>query len=284
MMEKIVKIKSPLVSVNWLRQNIDATNLIVLNGTLPKVTAKKTIQKLENQCIPKARFFDIKKEFSLQGAQFPNTVLEPKSFEASARALGINNDACIVVYDEHGIYSAPRVWWLFKTMGFNNIAVLDGGFPAWKEKGYDIEEKQGHLFKKGNFTVNYIAGLLLNSNSVLNALNDSINQIVDARSSGRFYATSPEPRAEIRSGRIPTSKSLPYSSLLNHTELKSIVQLQALFKEMSLENKNLIFSCGSGITACVLALGATVAGFDTVAVYDGSWTEWGSLQHLPIEK
>ena len=284
MMEKKVKIKSPLVSVNWLCQNIDATNLIVLNGTLPKVTAKEAIQKIENKCIPKARFFDLKKVFSLQGAQFPNTVLEPIDFESKARALGINKDSCIVVYDEHGIYSAPRVWWLFKTMGFDNVAVLDGGFPTWKEAGYSIEEKQEHPSKNGNFTVNYIVGLMLNSNSVLNSLNDTTKQIVDARSSGRFYATVPEPRAEIRSGHIPNSKSLPHSSLLNDSELKSTAELQELFKEVNLENNTLIFSCGSGITACVLALGATVAGFDNLAVYDGSWTEWGSLQHLPIEK
>ena len=283
-MEKIVKIKSPLASVNWLCQNIDATNLIVLNGTLPKVAAKKAIQKLENKCIPKARVFDLKKVFSLQGAQFPNTVLEPIDFESRARAIGINKDSCIVVYDEHGIYSAPRVWWLFKTMGFDNVAVLDGGFPAWKEAGYSIEEKQEHPFKKGNFTVNYIAGLLLNSNSVLNSLNDTTKQLLDARSSGRFNATVPEPRAEIRSGHIPNSKNLPHSSLLNGSELKSATELQDLFKNVSLENNELIFSCGSGITACVLALGAAVAGFDNLAVYDGSWTEWGSLQHLPIEK
>lgn len=279
-----MKIKSPLVSVNWLCQNIDATNLIVLNGTLPKVTAKKAIQKLENKCIPNARFFDLKKVFSLQGAQFPNTVLEPIDFESRARALGINKDSCIVVYDEHGIYSAPRVWWLFKTMGFDNVAVLDGGFPTWKEAGYSIEEKQKHPFKKGNFAVNYIAGLLVNSKSVLNSLNDTTKQIVDARSSDRFYATVPEPRAEIRSGHIPNSKNLPHSSLLNSSELKSTAELQELFKEVNSKNNNLIFSCGSGITACVLALGATVAGFDNLAVYDGSWTEWGSLQHLPIEK
>ncbi len=284
MMNKRLEIKSPLVSVNWLRQHIDATNLIVLDGTLPKVATKKTIQEQENKCIPRARFFDIKKVFSLQGAQFPNTVLEPKDFESRARTLGINKDSCIVVYDEHGIYSSPRVWWLFKTMGFDNVAVLDGGFPAWKEIGYSIEEKQECHFKKGNFTVNYNAGLLINSNSVLNSLNDSTKQILDARSSGRFYATSPEPRAEIRSGHIPNSKNLPYSSLLNGSKLKSTTELQELFKNVSLENNKLIFSCGSGITACVLALGAVAAGFDNLAVYDGSWTEWGSLPYLPIEK
>ncbi len=279
-----VKIKSPLVSVNWLCQHIDATNLIVLNGTLPKVSPQKTIQQLENHGIPKARNFDIKNVFSLQGAQFPNTVLDPKDFESNARALGINNDSCIVVYDEHGIYSAPRVWWLFKTMGFENIAVLNGGFPAWKKAGFAIEEKSGSPFKKGNFEVNYQPGLLVSSNSVLNSLNDATKQILDARSSGRFDAIVPEPRAEVRSGHIPNSKNLPYSSLLNGSELKSKGELQELFKNISLEKKELIFSCGSGITACVLALGATIAEYENLSVYDGSWTEWGSLPHLPVEK
>jgi len=283
-MSEKINITKPLVSVNWLHQNSDATNLIVLNGTLAKVTTLKAGQDAENQCIPNARFFDIKKVFSLQKAQFPNTVLEPKDFEARARELGINKDSCIVVYDEHGIYSSPRVWWLFKAMGHDNIAVLDGGLPRWKKAGYAIEAKRERHFEQGNFTEKYNAGLLINSKSVLNALKDTTKQIIDARSSGRFYATSPEPRAEVRSGHIPTSKSLPYSSVLNGSELKSRTDLQKLFENVSDEKKALIFSCGSGITACVLALGATVSGRTNLAVYDGSWTEWGSLQNLPIEK
>ena len=283
-MSNSLKINKPLVSVNWLHQNIEATNLIVLNGTLPKVTLQKEQAKINDSQITNAHFFDIKKVFSIQGAQFPNTALEPKDFESKARALGINKDSCIVVYDEHGIYSAPRVWWLFKTMGYENVAVLDGGLPAWKKAGYTVEEKQEHSVDTGNFIANYNSNLLIHSTAVLNSLNDSTKQLLDARSSARFYTTEPEPRAEIRSGHIPNSKSLPYSSLLSGLELKSKKELQTLFKEVSSENKELIFSCGSGITACVLALGATIAGYEKLAVYDGSWTEWGSLQRLPIEK
>jgi thiosulfate/3-mercaptopyruvate sulfurtransferase len=282
-MSKILKIDKPLVSVNWLFQNIEATNLIVLNGTLDKVTAKETVHKPDSQCIPNARFFDIKKVFSIQGAEFPNTRLEPEDFQLKARELGINNDSCIVVYDEHGIYSSARVWWLFKTMGFNNVAVLNGGFPAWKEASCTIEEKQENHFKKGDFKASYDATLLIDSDAVLNSLNDSTKQILDARSLGRFRSTAPEPRAEIRSGHIPNSKSLPYSSVLNGPELKSTKELQELFREVNQEQKGMIFSCGSGITACVLALGATIVGYDELAIYDGSWTEWGTLPHLPTE-
>ena len=283
-MSSSLKINKPLVSVNWLHQNIEATNLIVLNGTLPKVTLKSNEIKTEESQIPITRVFDIKKVFSIQGAQFPNTVLAPKDFEIKARDLGINSDSCIIVYDEYGMYSAPRVWWLFKTMGFDNIAVLDGGFPAWKEAGYSIEKKQVHHFDKGNFTVNYNPNLLINSDTLLNLLNKTDKQIVDARSAGRFYSTAPEPRAEIRSGHIPNSKNLPYSTLVSGGKLKSKKALEILFKEVNPNNNEMIFSCGSGITACVLALGATIAGFDDLAIYDGSWTEWGSLPHLPIEK
>ena len=155
MKNTLLKINKPLVSVNWLYQQIDATNLVVLNTTLLKVTANKDQNQSENFQIKGARFFDIKNEFSNQEAIFPNTALEPKNFELKARRLGINNDSCIVVYDEYGIYSSPRVWWLFKTMGYDNVAVLNGGFPAWKLSDYSVEEKKSGSFSHGNFSVNY---------------------------------------------------------------------------------------------------------------------------------
>ena len=207
-----------MVSVNWLHQKIDATNLVVLDGTIPKVSQQKTDAKFEEFQIPNARFFDIKKAFSIQGAAFPNTALHPKDFENKARELGVNKDSCIVVYDEHGIYSSPRVWWLFKAMGFDNIAVLDGGLPAWTNANYPIEKKQTHHFDLGNFKVNYHPNKIINSDFVLQSINKSTKQVVDARSKGRFNATEPEPRKEIRSGRIPSSTNLPYSTLLNNLE------------------------------------------------------------------
>ena len=281
---KSLQINKPLVSVNWLYQHLDATNLVVLNGTLPKVALKENQSILVDNQIPNTRFFDIKKEFSIQGAQFPNTALKPVDFQEKARKLGINKDSCIVVYDEYGIYSSARVWWLFKTMGFDNVAVLDGGFPLWKTHEFPVEKKQTHFYSKGNFTANYNQELLINAANVLAAVSDSKKQILDARSSDRFFSLVSEPRAELRSGHIPNSKNLPYTSLLNGTILKSTEDIEKLFTALKVEKKQLIFSCGSGVTACVLALGATLLGCNNVAVYDGSWTEWGSLQYLPIEK
>ena len=283
-MENLLQIEKPLVSVNWLYQHKDATNLIVLDGSIPKVSLNKTASNIEEKQISLSRFFDIKKVFSIQEAPFPNTVLNPEDFEKEARNLGINKNSCVVVYDIYGIYSSARVWWLFKTMGFSNIAVLDGGLPEWEKAKFPTEKKQHHHFELGDFKADYQTGKIINSDVVLQSISQDKIQILDARSSGRFNSTELEPRKEIRNGRIPTSKSLPYSSLLNGGFLKSEEELIQGFKEINPENKEMIFSCGSGITACVLALGAIIADYKNIAVYDGSWTEWGSLAHLPIEK
>lgn len=283
-MSNLLQIDKPLVSVNWLCENLNATNLVVLNATLPKVTASNSTEIIEEFQIPNTRFFDLKKVFSMQGADFPNTVLPENDFEKEVQKLGINKDSCIIVYDEYGIYSAPRVWWLFKNFGFENVAVLNGGFPAWKKENFLVEQKSTFNFSKGNFKANYKSGLLVDLNLVLSSIEDSSIQILDARSTGRFNASAPEPRTEVRSGHIPNSKSLPYSSIISDGKMKSNEELKLLFNDVNSENRNMIFSCGSGITACVLALGATIAGYESLAVYDGSWTEWGSLSHLPIEK
>ena len=278
-----LKLKGPLVSIEWLCQHIDASNLVVLNGTMSKVSSKKERSFLETTQIPNARFFDLQNVFSKQEAAYPNTSLEPEVFQTKIRDLGIRNDSCIVVYDEHGIYSSPRVWWLFKTMGFDNIAVLNGGFPAWKLAAGLVENKVEHFVEKGDVTVRYNMELLLNADQVVTSLSDTSKQIIDARSSGRFYAIELEPRQDIRRGHIPGSKSLPYTQVLERDEFKSVAALQELFTEVAAVDKALIFSCGSGITACILVLGATLAGYKKLAVYDGSWTEWGSVSKLPIE-
>ena len=280
----MLKVPKALVSADWLRKNIDAENLIVLNGTIPKVTAKKESNKKVSEQIKGSLFFDIKKQFSKVNAEYPNTVLSYKEFEEQAQELGINQTSCIVVYDEYGIYSSARVWWLFKLMGFDNIAVLDGGFPVWKLKEYPTERKQENKLSKGNFKANYRSELFKDFNQVLKNLNKEEFLVADARSKARFLVEAPEPRKEVRGGRIPKSVSLPYSELLEEGSLKSKEELKLIFKEVNPENQKMVFSCGSGITACVLALGAEVSENKNYAVYDGSWTEWGSKLELPIEK
>jgi len=280
-----LKIDTPIVSLDWLFKNLNNENLIVLDASIPKVIAKKEeVSAHERQYIKGAIFFDIKNSFSDLNAAFPNTILSPKKFQESAQKIGINKDSCIVVYDDFGIYSAPRVWWMFNLMGFTNIAVLNGGFPQWKNKKYPIENQEIYLFKKGNFTVNYQPERIKFTNDVFCAIKNKTILIADARSKGRFYASEPEPRTDVKGGHIPNSVNLSYLEIIKNGKIKPKKDLKTIFNAINPENKALIFSCGTGITASILALGAELSGIKNYAVYDGSWTEWASTEGLPIEK
>ena len=273
----------PVISVDLLFSELENKNLVILDCTIPKVTEKSNIIEEKNQ-IKGAIFFDIKKMFSDVDSPFPNTILSPKEFEEKAQLLGINNDSIVVCYDDLGVYSAPRVWWMFKLMGFKNVAVLDGGLPAWRKLNYLIEKPNNIKLNKGNFTANYQSKKVKFTNDVLLSSKKKDNLIADARSKGRFYGTIPEPRKDVKSGHIPNSVSFPFSEIIENGLFKSTSELKSIYKNINPDNKDFIFSCGTGITAAILALGAEIAGYKNYAVYDGSWTEWGSTNGLPIEK
>lgn len=283
-MIEALQIPGPLVSAQWLHQYKDAPNLIILDATLPKVTVKKPQKDSIKRQIPNARFFDIKNTFSDLNGAFPNTMLSATDFEDQAQRLGIHKDSCIVVYDDHGIYSAPRAWWSFKSVGFNNIAVLNGGLPHWIAAGFETELPMERNYQHGNFRSEYHEGMFVASEDVLASIENRSHLILDARSAGRFLGTDEEPREGVRSGHIPGSRSFPYSGILIDGCLKSEVELREMFTAVNPDSNKMTFSCGTGITACVLALGAEVSGYSDINVYDGSWTEWGSLLDLPIEK
>ena len=266
-----ITITKPLVSVLWLYDNLEAENLIVLDGTINKVFNKTQLQ------IPNTRFFDIKNKFSNISAAFPSTLPSEAQFQKEARALGINNESAIVVYDDKGIYSSARVWWLFKAFGFDNVAVLDGGFPEWIKAGYATEPMKPFEGKAGNFEVTYKPELMTFFEDVKMASKTKSHTIIDARSAGRFNCVEPEPRAGLRMGTIPNSVNLPFEDLLTENLLLEEEAIDAKFEKLANKEAPIIFSCGSGITACVLALGATMTGYTNISVYDGSWTEWGSL-------
>lgn len=266
-----IKLSQPLVSVSWLHNNLEAENLIVLDGTINKVFDENNLQ------IPNTRFFDIKNKFSDTSAPFPSTFPSEKQFQKSAQELGIHQDSAIVVYDDKGIYSSARVWWLFKAFGFENVAVLDGGFPAWMKAGFSTEKMKPHTGKLGNFEAKLKPELILFFNDMKVASETKSHTIIDARSEARFKSLEPEPRAGLRMGTIPNSVNLPFENLLENNQFLPKQELEAKFKALAKPEEPIIFSCGSGITACVLALGATMAGYKNISVYDGSWTEWGSL-------
>lgn len=266
-----IKLPTDILSVEWLKANKNAANLIILDGTINKVfnTALKQI--------PKARLFDIKKKFSDVSNPFPSAFPSLEQFEKEARILGVNQNSAIVVYDDKGIYSSARVWWLFKAFGFNNIAVLNGGFPAWKQADYSTELMTKYNGGFGDFTAKLQPNYMLFFNDIEKAAKSQSHKIIDARAAARFNCEVPEPKEGLRMGTIPNSVNLPFTDLLKDGLLKPEKDLIALFNRVAKQDDPIVFSCGSGLTACVLALGASLSGYSNISVYDGSWTEYGTL-------
>lgn len=260
-----------VVSVKWLKNNIDNKNLVVLDGTINKVINDKQKQ------IPKARYFDIKTKFSNTADPFPSAFPSEAQFQKEARALGINKKSTIVIYDDKGIYSSARVWWMFKAFGHDKVAVLNGGFPKWLEVDYHTEPLITYNGEEGDFEAKLKPDYMLFFEDIKNASQNSSYTIIDARSAARFNMEEPEPREGLRMGTIPNSKNLPYTDLLEDGKIKDKVDLEKQLNMVARKEDNVIFSCGSGITACILALGAYRAGYNNISVYDGSWTEWGTL-------
>ena len=280
-MSEIV-LKNPLVSADWLYENLDASNLIVLDASLPKAGMGE--DTLSRSLIEGARYMDLKNRWAQKDARFPNTMLDALGFERVAQEFGIDNSSALVFYDQHGIYSSARGWYMFRAMGHDNVAVLDGGLPSWEQAGSPVMPKKNYAGRLGNFKARLDSNYFKDHKEVFAELQHSSKQVLDARARERFQGLVAEPREGLRSGHIPGSKSLPFAELQEGGKMKDKKILEALFQKTSKTNQSLVFSCGSGITACVLALGAELTGRSGYSVYDGSWTEWGSLPELPVEK
>lgn len=271
-----ISISKPIVSVEWLFNHLNDDKLLIFDASMDKVTSDDNA--LEELQIHKTQFFDIKHVFSDTSAPFPNTVPSAEQFTKEAQNLGVNSDSVIVVYDDKGIYSSARVWYLFKAFGFKNIAVLNGGLPKWKEANYPLDIKQANERPKGNFVAKYDTDAFKFFNDIQESSKNKDHLIIDARSANRFKGIAPEPRKGLRSGTIPNSVNIPFTDLLNNDQsFKAINELENEFESINAKDQHLVFSCGSGITACVLALGAELIGKTNYSVYDGSWTEYGSL-------
>ena len=262
----------PIVSSKWLLENLSDPDLVLLNAS-PSSNVSGLKSKLDKIQIAGSRTFDLKENFSDKNSALPNTLLSPEDFQMEVRQLGINQNSKIVVYDNLGIYTSPRVWWMFKTMGHQEVAVLNGGLPDWVNNGYATEPIQQYSYGSGDFIASLNSDLVKGFDVMLSCSTNQEAVIFDARSKGRFDGTAPEPRAGLRSGSIPNSLNLPWKEVLVDGKFKSTMELREIFSEVKKEDA-VVFSCGSGLTACIILLAASLVLDNRMGVYDGSWTEW----------
>jgi thiosulfate/3-mercaptopyruvate sulfurtransferase len=223
--------------------------------------------------IPGSLRFDFDDVLRDHNTSLPHMLPSPEFFTDEMQKLGVNHDSAIVVYDKVGVYSSPRACWMFRAMGHKQVAVLDGGLPAWIRAGYETVPTLATPKGRGDFASLPQGGLFVDSKFVLQALKDSTFSVIDARSAGRFKGQDPEPRAGLRGGHMPNAVNIPYTNVLENGLIMSKSKLQSIFEQY--KDKKMTFSCGSGVTACVVALAAEQAGYKDLAVYDGSWSEWG---------
>ncbi len=241
------------------------------------------VKQRKFEYIPGSIAFDFQEQFADKSSDLSNTMLGPQEFQIQARKLGINNEDTLVVYDDYGNFCASRVWFMFMSMGHKNVFLLDGGLPAWcRAKHATVSELRkpdavGNFVAKLNKSFEFVGKQYLADN-----LSESHSYVFDARSPDRFKGESAEARSHLRAGHIPESKNLHYASLQDDEGcFLPTAEIKQLF--LPYADKPLIFSCGSGVTACILAQAATMIGHSQVKVYDGSWSQWGADNQLPIE-
>lgn len=272
-----------LVSTDWLAAHLKDPDLRVLDGTyFMPVEERDARAEYEAAHIPGARFFDID-DISDHRSDMPHMAPPVEKFMSRLRQMGVGDGHQVVVYDTHGLFSAARVWWLFRLMGQDNIAVLDGGFPKWLAEGRPVEDLPP-LVRDRHMTVRRQAHMVKDVTQVSAASKLCDHTILDARSPGRFAGSEPEPREGMRSGHIPNSRNVYYKSLLNSDNtMKSPEELRAVFKAAGADlSKPVITSCGSGVTAAIINLALERIGKTDHALYDGSWTEWGAFPTVPV--
>jgi len=272
-----------LVSTAWLADHLRDPDLRILDGSwfLPAMQRDAKAGYAEAH-IPGARFFDID-EISDQRSALPHMAPPPEKFISRMRAMGVGDGHQVVVYDQHGIFSAPRVWWTFRLMGKTDVAVLDGGLPKWVAEGRPTEDMPP-ITRDRHMTVQRQAGLVKDVTQVAHAAKLGDHEIIDARPAGRFAGRDPEPRPGLRMGHIPGSKSVPWSDLLNpDATMKSPEALREVFARAGVDlSKPAICTCGSGVSAAMLALALERIGHRDHAVYDGAWAEWGMYNDLKV--
>jgi thiosulfate/3-mercaptopyruvate sulfurtransferase len=277
---------NPLVPVSWLAERLGDPKVVVLDATLPPVGVLPVVDthgRYVERHIPGAVFFNID-ELSDHFTPYPHMLQANAEFSRNMAARGVGDDMTIVVYEQDGVFSAPRARWMLKAYGAKEVYLLDGGLKAWVDAGQPVES--GEVKRpKATFAAALDWAQVKDFHQVQAMIAGGQSQILDARSAGRFAGTAPEPRAGLSSGHMPGAVSTPFLELVEDGRLKPVERLREIFAAKGVKlHESITTSCGSGVTAAVVALGLEIAGADKVSLYDGSWAEYASRPEALIEK
>ena len=273
-----------LVETDWLAWHLDTPGLVVLDGSMHLPTTQRHARaEYLAQHIPGALFFDID-DISNKSSPLPHMLPPPELFASRMKKMGIGDGMQLIAYDSEGLYSAARVWWMFRVMGHKDVAILDGGLPKWMAEDRPVTDDPTPP-RERHFTARVDNTLVRSLDDVMALLGTKREQIIDARAANRFRGEAPEPRPGLRAGHMPGAYNLPYNELID-PRTGTMLPADALARRIAASGidpaKKVTASCGSGVSACVVALGLYLTGAPEAAIYDGSWSEWGGRADTPI--
>ena len=273
-----------LVSVAWLREHLEHDDLIIFDASwhMP-ATGRDGLREWQQEHIPGARFFDFDGKICAPDSDLPHMMPNAELFTRELQLLGLKQDSVVVVYDTMGMFSSPRAWWMLRAMGCDKVALLDGGLVAWDEAEYPVESlAEVPVYHPGDFIATMDRTSIADAAAVSAALADASACVLDARPEPRFRGTAEEPRPGLRRGHMPGALNLPFADVFKHGVLKPRHELQEIIAPLIADSERTICSCGSGVTACIIAFAAEYIGYKNVAIYDASWCEWGLPGELPV--
>lgn len=272
------------VAADWLIEHGDSPDVQIIDARMAPVGQEHRDMRAEYRAghLPGAVFFDIE-ALSDHTSSLPHMMPRPEAFAVAMRELGISSDKHLVIYDEGNLYSAPRAWWMLKTFGVEQVSILAGGLAGWQRDELPLQQGDVTL-PEAEFDAHFDADRVKRLTDVLLISHEKTAQLVDARPAPRFNAEADEPRPGLKRGHIPGALNVPWGELVFEGELKTTDELSAVFARQGVDlSKPIVVSCGSGVTAAVVALALETLGVDGVTLYDGSWSEWGARDDLPVE-